>query len=163
MNRFAAALSAFAFAALAAAGAAVAADHKVAYPAGFRTWDHVKSMVINKGHPLYDAVGGIHHIYGNPKAMQGYKAGSKFADGSVIVFDLFDAVDKDNAVSEGARKAVVVMSRDAKKFASTGGWGYEVFDAKTRKGTLDAKAAADCHGCHTQVKDSGFVFSKLRD
>lgn len=161
MNRFAAALCAGA--ALAAAGAAVAADHKVAYPTGFRAWDHVKSMVINKGHPLYDAVGGIHHIYGNPKAMQGYKAGHRFADGAVIVFDLFDAVDKDNAVSEGARKAVIVMSRDAGKFASTGGWGYEVFDAKTRKGTLDAKAAADCHGCHTQVKDSGFVFSTLRD
>ena len=31
------------------------------------------------------------------------------------------------------------------------------------KGTLDAKGAAACHGCHTQVKDSGFVFSKLRD
>jgi hypothetical protein len=150
-------------AAVAAFGSALAADQKIAYPAGFRTWDHVKSMVINKGHPLYDAVGGMHHVYGNPKAIQGYKAGSKFADGAVIVFDLFEAVDKDNAVSEGARKAVVVMARDGKKFAATGGWGYEVFDAKTRKGTLDAKAQADCHACHTQVKDSGFVFSKLRD
>lgn len=140
---------------------AVAADPKVAYPDGFRSWDHVKSMVINKGHPLYDAVGGIHHIYGNAKAMQGYKANNKFADGAVIVFDLFEAVDKDNAVSEGARKAVVVMARDSRKFAATGGWGYEVF--ANGKGTLDAKAAADCHGCHTQVKDSGFVFSRLRD
>lgn len=145
------------------AGVALAADHKVAYPTGFRAWDHVKSMVINKGHPLYDAVGGMHHVYGNPKAMQGYKAGNNFADGAVIVFDLFEAVDKDNAVSEGPRKAVVVMSRDARKFAANGGWGYEVFDPKTSKGTLDAKAAADCHACHTQVKDSGFVFSKLRD
>jgi hypothetical protein len=145
------------------AGVALAADHTVAYPTGFRTWDHVKSMVINKGHPLYPAVGGMHHVYGNAKAMQGYKAGNKFADGAVIVFDLFEAVDKDNAVSEGQRKAVLVMSRDAKRFAANGGWGYEVFDPKTSKGTLDAKAAADCHACHTQVKDSGFVFSKLRD
>jgi hypothetical protein len=120
-------------------------------------------MTINKGHPLYDAVGGIHHIYGNPKAMKGYKSGHKFADGSVIVFDLFEAVDKDNAVSEGPRKAVVVMARDSKKFAATGGWGYEVFDAKTKKGSLDAKAQADCHTCHLAQKDSGFVFSALRD
>jgi len=149
--------------AIAALGTAVAADPKVAYPTGFRGWNHVKSMTLNKGHPLYDAVGGMHHIYGNPKAVAGYKAGNKFADGAVIVFDLFEAVDKDNAVSEGARKAVVVMARDGKKFGANGGWGYEVFDAKTGKGTLNAKAAADCHACHTQVKDTGFVFSKLRD
>lgn len=150
-------------AALCALGTAGAADPSLAYPKGFRTWDHVKSMTLNKGHPLYDAVGGMHHIYGNPQAIAGYKAGNKFGDGAVIVFDLFEAVDKDNAVSEGARKAVVVMARDSKKFKATDGWGYEVFDAKTSKGTLDAKAAAGCHGCHTQVKDTGFVFSKLRD
>lgn len=152
-----------AVAALGALATASAADPKVAYPNGFRDWHHVKSMVLNKGHPLYDAVGGMHHIYGNPKAIQGYKAGNKFADGSVIVFDLFEAVDRDNAVSEGARMAVVVMARDGKKFAATGGWGYEVFDAKTKQGTLDAKGAADCHACHTQMKDAGFVFSRLRD
>lgn len=138
-----------------------AADH-LAYPEGFRNWTHVKSMTINKGHPLYDAVGGMHHIYANKKAMAGYKAG-KFADGSVIVFDLFEAVDKDNAVSEGARKAVVVMQKNRKAFKATGGWGYEVFDAGSRKGSLNAKAAADCHACHTSRKDKDFVFSTLRD
>lgn len=140
---------------------ATAAGH-VAYPDGFRNWNHVKSMVLNKGHPLYEAVGGMHHLYANKKAMAGYKAG-KFADGSVIVFDLFEAVDKDNAVSEGARKAVVVMQKDRKAFKATDGWGYEVFDASTRKGSLDAKAAADCHACHTSQKDRDFVFSALRD
>ncbi len=139
---------------------AFAADAKVAYPDGFRNWNHVKSMIINKGHPLFDAVGGMHHIYANKKAMAGYKAG-KFANGSVIVFDLFEAVDKDNAVSEGNRKAVVVMSKDAKKFKATDGWGYEVFADK--KGTLDAKGQADCHACHIQQKDKDFVFSALRD
>ncbi len=145
---------------LAAASLPVLAD--VAYPTGFRQWDHVKSMVINPGHPLYDAVGGMHHIYGNPKAMAGYKAG-RFADGSVIVFDLFEAVGKDNAVSEGARKAVVVMAKDSRKFRATDGWGYQVFDPKTGKGGLDAKAQADCHACHRAQKDKDFVFSARRD
>lgn len=133
----------------------------VAYPAQFRDGKHVKSMVINKGHPLYGAVGGIHHIYGNAKAMAGYKAG-KFADGSVITFDLFEAVDKDNAVSEGAHKAVVVMAKDSKKYQATDGWGYQVFDPKTRKGSLDAKAQGECHACHIAQKDKDFVFSSLR-
>ena len=145
---------------VAVAAGAFAGDAKVAYPDGFRDWKHVKSMVINKGHPLFDAVGGMHHIYANKKALDGYKKG-KFADGSVIVFDLFEAVDKDNAVAEGGRKAVIVMSKNAKAFKATDGWGYEVF--ADRKGTLDAKAQADCHACHTSQKGKDFVFSALRD
>jgi hypothetical protein len=139
-----------------------AAAAEVAYPAGFGEWKHVKSMVLKPGHPLYEAVGGMHHIYGNAKAIKGYRAG-KFADGSVIVFDLYEAVDRDNAVAEGAHKAVVVMARDRKAFKATDGWGYQVFDPKTRKGSLDAKAQGDCHGCHTSQKDRDFVFSALRD
>jgi hypothetical protein len=147
---------------LAAAPALAADASAVAYPEAYRSWDHVKSMVINKGHPLYDAVGGIHSVYANPSAIKGYKAGKRFADGSVIVFDLFEAVDKDNAVSEGDRKAVIVMAKDSKKYGDTNGWGYQVFDPKTKKGTIDATAASDCHACHTQVKDQDYVFSAWR-
>lgn len=150
------------FAAFAATGAMSALSADFAYPEGFRQWDHVKSMVINNGHPLFDAVGGIHHIYGNPKAIKGYKAG-KFADGAVIAFDLFEAVDKDNAVSEGPRKAVVVMAKDSKKFKDTNGWGYQVFDPKSKKGGLDPKAQSECHACHMAQKDKDYVFSALRD
>jgi hypothetical protein len=132
------------------------------YPAGFRQWQHVKSMVLNPGHPLYDAVGGMHHLYANDKALKGYAAG-KFADGAVIVFDLYAAVDKDNAISEGAHKAVLVMARDHKKYKNTDGWGYQVFDPQTKKGSLDAKGQADCHACHVAQKDKDFVFSSLRD
>ena len=139
---------------------AIAGD--VAYPNGFRQWGHVKSMVLKPGHPLYDAVGGMHHIYANPKAMRGYKSG-RFADGSVIVFDLFEAVDKDNAVAEGKRKAVVVMARNAKAHKANDGWGYEGFDPQLKKGSLDAKAQADCHSCHRSQQDKDFVFSAWRD
>lgn len=134
---------------------------EVAYPEKFRDGRHVKSMVLNPGHPLYGAVGGMHHIYGNAKAIAGYKAG-KFANGSVITFDLFEAVDKDNAVSEGAHKAVVVMAKDSAKYKATDGWGYQVFDPKTKKGSLDAKAQAECHACHMAQKDKDFVFSAMR-
>lgn len=135
---------------------------EVPYPAGYRDWRHVKTMTLNKGHSLYEAVGGIHHIYANKKALAGYKAG-KFGDGATLVFDLFEAVDKDNAVSEGSRKAVVVMTKNAKAHASTDGWGYQVFDAKTGKPTIDAKGQADCHACHIAQKAKDFVFSAPRD
>jgi len=64
---------------------ASALAQEVPYPTGYRDWHHVKSMVIEEGHPLFGAFGGIHHLYANKKAIKGYKQG-KFADGSVIVF-----------------------------------------------------------------------------
>jgi Cytochrome P460 len=142
-------------------GIATAAD-AVPYPEGYRAWMHVKSMVINAGHPLYDAFGGIHHLYANKKAEQGYRAG-KFPDGAVIVFDLLEAKSADNTVQEGARKVVGVMRKDAKKYKATGGWGYEGFkgDSKTER-AVGANAATACHQCHTAQKDKDFVFSALR-
>ena len=149
--------------ALASATAALAADTAaVPYPQNYRDWHHVKSMVINPGHGLYDAFGGIHHLYANTAAVKGYKSG-KWPDGAVIVFDLLEAKTADNTVTEGARKVVGVMHRDAKKFVATGGWGYEGFkgDSKTER-AVGVNALAACHTCHIAQKDSGFVFSKLR-
>lgn len=53
---------------------------QVAYPEGYREWRHVKSMVIARGHPLFDAFGGIHHIYANPPAVKGYATACVDAD-----------------------------------------------------------------------------------
>ena len=142
---------------------ALAADPPpVPYPDSYRTWTHVKSMAINPGHALYDAFGGIHHLYANPKAMQGYRSG-KFADGAVIAFDLLEARAADNTVQEGARKVLGVMRKDAKRYAITGGWGFEAFKggAKTER-AVGANAATACFQCHTAQKDRDFVFSTFR-
>lgn len=146
-----------------AATAAMAAEPEVPYPAGYRDWHHVKSMVIEEGHPLYDAFGGIHHIYANDKALAGYRSNS-FPDGAVIVFDLLDAVHEGNAVTEGARKVVGVMHKDAKKFAATGGWGFEGFgggDPANR--VVGDQAASACFACHQPQKAQDYTFSRLRD
>ncbi len=142
-------------------GAAI--SNEVPYPQGYRQWTHVKTLELKPGHPLYEAVGGIHHLYANPAAIKGYRGGHKFADGSVIVFDLFEAKDAGNATAEGARKAVLVMRKDAKRHAATGGWGYQVYDPGSRKEKLDAKAQAECHACHLSQEKQGFVFSAWRD
>ena len=142
---------------------AIAADSEVLYPMDYRNWHHVKSMVIDKGHPLYDAFGGIHHLYANPKAVAGYKSG-KFSDGAVIVFGLLEGKGADNAVTEGPRKVVGVMHKNAKKYAATGGWGFEGFggDDKTNRVVRD-KAASACFACHEPQKGQDYVFSRLRD
>ena len=88
----------FMLAALLASTATIALtdDSQVPYPEGYRDWHHVKSMVIEEGHPLYGAFGGIHHLYANDTAMEGYLKGA-FPDGSVIVFDLLESVQNGNA------------------------------------------------------------------
>ncbi|MEW5888270.1 MAG: cytochrome P460 family protein [Pseudomonadota bacterium] len=120
------------------------------------------AMVINPGHPLSEAFGGIHHLYANKKAVKGYQTG-KFPDGAVIVFDLLEARSADNAVTEGGRKVVGVMHKDARKYAATGGWGFEGFkgDSMTDR-AVGKDAATACYQCHTSRKDRDYVFIQPR-
>jgi hypothetical protein len=133
----------------------------VAYPDGYRDWTHVKSMVIQQGHPLYDAFGGIHHIYANKKALDAMKKGKAYPNGSVIVFDLLEAKPDNNAIVEGSRKVVGVMQKDSKRFAATGGWGFDGFKGDTQERVVkDPKK--DCFDCHAPQKDSDYTYSKYR-
>jgi len=141
----------------------IAADTTpVPYPEGYRNWQHVKSMVIQPGHPLHEAFGGIHHLYANAKAMAGYRSG-KYPNGAIIVFDLLEARSTDNAITEGNRKVVGVMHFDARKYAATGGWGFEGFkgDSKTER-AVGANAKSACFDCHTSQQDTTYVFSRPR-
>jgi hypothetical protein len=143
--------------------ALAAAPAEVPYPDGYRSWKHVKSMVIEEGHPLYASFGGIHHLYANAKALEGYRTG-KFPDGAVIAFDLLEAKSADNTIVEGKRKVLGVMHRDASTYANTGGWGFEGFagDSKTER-AVGANAATACFGCHMAQKQKDYVFSSYRE
>jgi hypothetical protein len=145
-----------------AAAVAAAGLAEVPYPTNYRNWSHVKSMVIEPGHALHAAFGGIHHLYANAGAMDGYRTGS-FPDGAVIVFDLLEAPAKDHAVTEGARKVVGVMHRDGSKYAATGGWGFEGFagDSQTQR-VVGANAATACFACHQAQRAQDYVFSRYR-
>ena len=142
---------------------ALAAEPEVPYPTGYRDWHHVKSMVIEEGHPLYGAFGGIHHLYANPQALAGYREGA-FPDGAVIVFDLLEAVSSGNAITEGPRKVLGVMHKDAGKYGAIGGWGFEGFgagDADNR--VVGDQAASACFACHVPQQERDYTFSRLRD
>ncbi|MDO9371524.1 MAG: cytochrome P460 family protein [Gammaproteobacteria bacterium] len=142
--------------------AAWAADGKVGYPDGYRDWHHVKSMVIQPGHPLENPFGGMHHVYANKKAVQGLKSG-KYPDGAVLVFDLLKYNEGGSALQEGERKLVGVMQRDAKRFKDTGGWGFEGFAGDSHDKRLVSDGGKSCFACHAPEEKSSYVFSKLRD
>lgn len=80
-------LSILAFAITLSITTQVCADSKVDYPEGYRHWTHIKSMLIEPGHPLENPFQGLHHVYGNDKALKGLESGN-YPNGSVLVFDL---------------------------------------------------------------------------
>lgn len=150
--------------ALAALSAATPTTAPVPYPEGYRHWTHVKSMLIGPGHPLYGDFGGLHHLYANEQALDGYRSGGRFPDGSVIVFDLLAADERDHAVEAGARKIVGVMHKDSRRWAATGGWGFEGFAGGDRgQRAVGAKADTACFACHTQRQAQDYVFSEWRE
>lgn len=136
-------------------------EDPVPYPEGYRNWTHVKSMVIQQGHALYDSFGGIHHIYANDKALEAMKSGKPYPDGAVLIFDLLEAESGNNAIAEGTRKVLGVMCKDSKKFPATGGWGFEGFKGDSRERVV-ADPVKACFHCHEPQKERDYVFSQYR-
>jgi hypothetical protein len=130
----------------------------VPYPDGYRQWVHVSSALAQgMGQPA-----GLHHIYANDKALEGYRTRA-FPEGSILVLDLFETRTSGTFTSAGARRAVRVMRKDRKRFAETGGWGFEEFrgDSRTDR-ALDDGARRACYACHRTQESEGLLFSTFR-
>jgi hypothetical protein len=140
---------------------AIGDDEGVNYPLDYRSWQHVKSMVIKPGHPLEDPFGGIHHIYANGKALNGLNNGG-YEDGSVFVFDLLGYEDSNQLIVESKRIRIDVMQYDRERFSATGGWGFETFVGDSSTERLDQDVVLECYNCHIPAKDSSYVYSKYR-
>ncbi len=137
----------------------LAGDFKL-NPEDYRGMNHVKSMVIfDKHHPLYNPFGGIHHVYTNNTGLPTVKKCGKrtFKDGSVLVFVLYETVEKGGTYSEGKKKIEAFMVKNSKKYRNTGGWGYFAYDSSGK--SLVKNMKANCHSCHSQVKEKDYVFS----
>jgi hypothetical protein len=141
---------------------AAAIGQDVPYPEGFRRWTHVKTQLVSPENPRAGRFVGMHHVYANPKALEGYETG-RFPDGAVIVFELLDVRTADGNTDEASRKFIDVMLKDGARFAVTGGWGYEEFEGPARERRLDATKAAACSACHARLAPDDHVISRLRE
>jgi hypothetical protein len=130
------------------------------YPDNFRRWVHVGTGVIMPGGPLPESEQGMHHIFANPKAIEGYASG-KFADGSVIVYELREAQQKSGVILEGERRRVDVMIKDSSVYSTTGGWRFERFMGNDQTQDALHGSGLACFECHSRAKPQGFVFSQL--
>ena len=140
-------------------GAATPREH-VAFPDGYRGWVHISSAVVASG----PRGPGMHHIYANVKAVEGYRSG-RCPDGAVIVFDRFGLQVSGATTKIGERQVVDVMVRDSARFRDTGGWGFDEFVGNSRADHAfePSKAAATCFTCHAQRRENGYVFTTFSD
>jgi len=134
----------------------VAAATTPPLPKGYTGWKKSERKLVNDKNSLFF---GIHYIYADKKALQGYKAGNKFPEGSTIVVDYFNI--KEGSAADGARNMVVMMRKDKRK-KETGGWLFAGYGADGKPSSLDP--VGTCFGCHQ--KDAGqrdFVISTIKD
>ena len=137
-------------------------ENESQFPAEFRRWAHVKSVLVGPQSGAFATEGGIHHIYANEKALQGYDTG-KFPDGSIIVYDLLETKEVAGNTIEGSTRRVDVMVKDSERYRATGGWEFMSFPkGDPSDGTLSPDRQATCSACHAKRKDHDFVFSEFR-
>jgi hypothetical protein len=137
-------------------------DDTAPFPKEFRTWAHVKSVLVGPHSAAFATEGGIHHIYANVKALAGYDTG-EFPDGSVIVYDLLETKEVAGNTIEGPTRRVDVMVKQSELHRTTGGWEFMSFPGgNPTNGNLTAERQTACAACHASRKDHDFVFSEFR-
>ena len=125
-------------------------------PKGYSGWKKSERKLVTDKNSLFY---GIHYIYADKKAMQGYKAGSRFPEGSTIIVDYFNI--KAGSEADGSKNMVVMMRKDKRK-QETGGWLFAGYGADGKPSGMDP--VGTCFGCHQ--KDAGqrdFVISTVKD
>jgi hypothetical protein len=143
------------------AGGTAAPIYGIEIPSGYRDWRLI-SVAREEGN-LDD----LRAVLGNDIAIDAYRNGTRpFPDGTVIarLAWSYEASEENNKafgrpqsfVAGTPKNGVQFMVKDAKKYASTGGWGYAHFN--------DGKPADDavhnaCHSCHQAATTRDFVFT----
>lgn len=126
-------------------------------PNGYTGWKKsVRKVVTDKKSLFY----GIHYIYADKKAMQGYQAGNKFPEGSRIIVEHFQ-IKGDDATVDGPKNMVVLMKKDRRQ-KDTGGWLYVGYTANGKPSGLDT--VKNCFECHKkEAAGRDYVFSAIGD
>src|SRR6476660_9399288 len=88
-------------------------------PGSFRHWYHVNTMVIDKGSPLFAAMGGMHNVYINSTGEAALEKGERYPDETMFLIDLHEFTISDGSYVEGPPKATAIMLKDKTKYAST--------------------------------------------
>jgi hypothetical protein len=131
----------------------------IKFPAGYRSWFHVNTLIIDKASPLFEGIGGMHNVYVNSTGQAALKKGAPYPDKSVFVSDVHEFTVSDGSYVEGPRKGLGVMVKDQKKYASTGGWGFQLWAGGDPQKAIVTDPVKQCFECHQPKKDQDYVYS----
>jgi hypothetical protein len=128
----------------------------VSVPSGYRQWELV-------GVAHESGLDELRAVLGNAIAMQAYREGTlPFPDGAILAklaWKHVPSTEFNGAFVPGAPTTVQIMVKDARKYPSTGGWGFGRFiDGKP----VDEAQHKTCIPCHqANVKSHDLVFTRF--
>jgi hypothetical protein len=130
-------------------------------PTDFQQGYLANSMLVTKEPNKTGLITGVHHIYVNPVGVDRLRRGGStpYPDGTVFVDDVREFSVDDGAYKEGGRKFLTVMVKDSKKYASTGGWGFQAWPGGDPTKPIVDDAQKKCFTCHVPEKANDYVFS----
>lgn len=128
-------------------------------PVGHRNWFHVNSMVIDKSSPLAELLGGLHMVHVNSTGETALKKGGPYPDETVFVDRLHEFSVSEGSFAQGPLKSVVMMIKDKKKYAATGGWAFQAWVEGDPKKPMVTDPVKQCFECHQAKKDQDYVYS----
>jgi hypothetical protein len=130
-------------------------------PADFQQGYLANSMLVTKEPNKTGLVTGIHLIYVNSVGLDRLKRGGStpYPDGTAFVDDVREFSMDDGAYQQGARKFLTVMIKDSKKYASTGGWGFQAWLGGEPTKPIVNDSLKQCFACHVPQKANDHVFS----
>jgi len=130
-------------------------------PTDFQHGHLVNSMLVTKEPNKTGLITGVHLIYVNPVGVDRLKRGGStpYPDGTVFVDDVREFSVNDGAYQQGARKFLTVMVKDSKKYASTGGWGFQAWPGGDPTKPIVNDSLKQCFTCHVPKNTNDYVFS----
>jgi polyisoprenoid-binding protein YceI len=134
-------------------------------PADFHSGYLANSMLVTKEPNKTGLKTGVHLIYVNPIGFDRLKSGGStpYPDGTVFVDDVRQFSVDDGAYQQGAHKFITVMVKDSKKYASTGGWGFQAWLGGDPTKPIVDDSVTQCFTCHVPDKANDYVFSTYLD
>ncbi len=139
------------------AGETPIAPNGIAYIRGYEDWKVIApSYRPDKDH--------VRVILGNETAVQAMRQGTRpFPDGTTfakVAWTTRKNPKFPTAVEPDKFAQVEFMVKDARKYQTTGGWGFARFVGTELKPYGQGPGfVQECFGCHRPVKDNDFVFT----
>src|ERR1700722_13009307 len=136
-------------------------DDGLKIPADFQHGYLANGMLVTKEANKTGVKAGLHLIYANPVGLDRLKHGgaTPYPDGTVFVDDVRLFSEDDGAYQQGGHKFITVMVKDSKKYASTGGWGFQAWLGGDPTKPIVDDSVKQCFSCHVPKKKNKYGFS----